>query len=258
MNAGAPALPGTVTDAVQADPHAAGSVDCRLLESQVLVTPATAAGLYAPPQARTMAAERQSRPELERIVQHLIADSVHPFQRATALRRWVAAIPRVYPEGGPATRDGRWGDYRAFRCGGTEEAVIARGSPLAAERSRVLVALAQIADVPARLVFCYADEAPVRHTVAEIHIAGRWSVFDPVSDRAFVWVKHGYASAWEIHRMPSLLDALPDHGRLPYVAGRFYRHLAVAEYDPWDPAHDFAETIVDPVTAARLRRGEAS
>jgi hypothetical protein len=120
------------------------------------------------------------------------------------------------------------------------------------------VTLAQIAGLNARLVFLYAEAPPVRHAVAEIYVAGRWSVFDPVSDRSFIWPKHGYATAWELRAMPNLLDGLQDHALLRYVDNRFYQHIGIAAYDPWNPRNDFATAPIDGATAARLRAGEAS
>ena len=249
--------PTHVLAAIDADPHRQGSVDRALLTAAVPLTATSQATLYQSPAPPADAVQR-SRPELERLAAILAADTIHEFQRATALRRWVAAVPRTFPEGGRATRDGFWGDFGTFLCGGTEEEVIKKGSPLAAELGRVLVALAGLAGLSARLVFLFAAEPLVRHTVVEIFAAGRWSVFDPVSDRSYAWAKHGFASAWELRRLPQLLDGLQDHGRLPYVDSRFYQTAAIAPYDPWDPAFAYPWDPLDAATAARLRAGEAS
>jgi hypothetical protein len=249
-------MPDHVRAAVDADPHRPGSVDRVLLDRQVILSTANQPALYQPPAAA--GPDRRRRPWLEEIAGELTRDAAHPFQRATALRRWVASIPRSFPEGGTSTRTGFWGDFSTFLCGGAEEEVIRKGSPLAAELSRVLVLLADLAGLSARLVFLYADAPPLRHTVTEIYIAGRWSVFDPVSDRVFAWAKHGYAGAWEIQRQPRLLDGLQDHGRLPYVASRFYRTAGIAAYDPWDPSLRYPWDPLDAATRARLRAGEAS
>jgi hypothetical protein len=127
------ALPAAV-EAIAADPHPPGGVDRALLEAQVWLTRATQAGLYLTPPPPTPAPAGRS-PWLERIALDLVRDTTHDFQRAAALRRWVAAIPRTFPEGGPTTAEGGWGDFTALPCGGAEEAVARRGSPLAAELS---------------------------------------------------------------------------------------------------------------------------
>ena len=248
--------PGHLRDVIAADPHRPGSVDRVLIERQVLLSRATQPALYRPPLPASD--RRWRRPWLEEVVAGLTRDMGHPFQRATALRRWVASVPRAFPEGGRTTRDGFWGDFATFLCGGTEEEVIRKGSPLAAELSRVLVLLADLAGLSARLAFLYADGPPYRHTVAEIFISGRWSVFDPVSDRCFAWSKHGYAGAWEIQQQPRLVDGLQDHARLPYVSSRYYQTVAIAVYDPWDPSLCLPWDPPDAATGARLRAGEAS
>jgi hypothetical protein len=242
--------------ALEQDPHPAGSVDRDLLDAQTVVSAANEAALYGPPPA--VPDRRRPRPWLGEIVAGLTTGTVNDVQRAAALLRWVARVPHDFPEGGRGTRAGFWGDFSTFLCGGTEEEVIRKGSPLAAELSRVLVTLAALAGLPARLVFLYAEQPRQRHAVAEIHARGHWSVFDPVSNRSFIWSKHGYASAWEIHRMPRLVDGLQDHGRLPYVDSRYYTTVAVATYDPWDPRHRYPWQPLDAATRERLQRGEAS
>jgi len=233
-----------------------GSVDRALIESRVWLDAGQAAALYQAPTGVT--AGGRSRPWLEEIVSGLRAGTVNDFQRATALRRWVASVPRTFPEGGISTRDGFWQDFSTFLRGGTEEEVIRKGSPLALELSRVLVTLAALAGLPGRIVFLESADGQLRHTVAELYVTGGWSVFDPVSDRSFVWSKHGYASAWDVHRMPHLVDGLQDHGRLRYVDSRYYARVAVAEYDPWDVRHQYPWQPLDTAARERLQRGEAN
>jgi hypothetical protein len=251
-------LPEYVRAAIEEEVHRPGSVDRRLIDAQTLVTTENQAELYRPPGAPA-GAQRWPRPWLDEIVAELTAGSVHAMQRAVALRGWVASVPRQFPEGGISSRDGYWGHgYRRFLSGGAEEEVIHKGSPLAIELCRVLVTMASLAGLPARIVLLYADQRPFRHAVVEIHLNGRWSVFDVISNRTFAWPKHGYASAWEIARMPALIDSLQDHHRLRYVDSRFYRTIAIAEYDPWDLAHRYPWDPIDQTAAARLAAGEAS
>ncbi|MGD9892989.1 MAG: transglutaminase domain-containing protein [Dehalococcoidia bacterium] len=233
----------------------AGSVDRNLVESLVWLNPHNESAVYLAPASG--APRRTPRPWLEEIVAELTAGMVDDFQRATALRRWVAGIPRAFPKGGASTRAGFWQDYSTFLRGGTEEEVIRKGTPLAIELARVLVTLATLAGVPGRIVVLAGDDGRQRHTVTELYVRGHWSVFDPVSDRSFIWSKHGYASAWDIHLMPRLVDGLQDHGRLRYVDSRFYQQVAVAAYDPWDERHRFPWQPLDEATRGRLHRGEA-
>jgi hypothetical protein len=232
-----------------------GGVDRNLVESRIWLNAQNASALYLTPVAPT--SYRTPRPWLEEIVAELTAGMVNDFQRAMALRRWVAGIPRTFPEGGASTREGFWQDFSTFLRGGTEEEVIRKGTPLAAELSRVLVTLAAVTGVSGRIVLLSSDDSKLRHTVTELYVNGHWSVFDPVSDRSFIWSKHGYASAWDIQQMPRLIDGLQDHGRLQYVESRYYQRVAIATYDPWDPRHRFPWEPLDDATRARLQRGEA-
>lgn len=255
------ALPESIAEAVvqliAADPHPAGTVDALLIQQQQWLTPLTVERLYRPA-AHVQRPAAELRPALTQIVSACLTGTVHDFERVVALRRWVAAVPRRFPAGSQTTAEGYWGDFAVLTCGGVEEAVIERGSPLAAELCRVLVTLLKIAGIPARLVFLYDIDLPARHCVVEVYTSGRWSVLDPVSDRAFVWPKHGFASAWEIRQMPALVDGLQDHARMRYVASNYYRVAAIATYDPFAADLDHREHLIDAATARRLRAGETS
>src|SRR5262245_18538629 len=89
-----------------------GSVDPNLLESRTWLKVEKSSALY---RSRTVAAsDSWPRPWLEEIVAGLTAVMANDLQRSTALRRWVAGIPRTFPEGGKSTRDGFWQDYSTF------------------------------------------------------------------------------------------------------------------------------------------------
>lgn len=238
------------------DPHRPGSVDAVLLDSARPLTPHTRTELYQPP-AGPPAYARGSRPELEALVAAALEGATHEMPVAVALMRFCAAIPRRFPTPERSTASGFYGDFTTFLCGGTEEDVIKKGSPLAAERARVLCAMAQVAGLPARLVFL-AREAPAeRHAVTEIFLLGRWTVFDAFSGRFYTWPKHGYVSAWEARRLPHLIDHHPDHGRQRYVDSAYFRHAAVASYNIADHAQfSYPWDSIPPGLAARLRDGQ--
>ena len=225
------------------DPHRPGSVDAMLLDRQVRVTTQNQSALYARP-ASVLDYRRGSRPELEAFVGAVTEGALHEVQIAVALARFCARIPRDFPLPDRSTASGFYGDFSAFLCGGTEEEVIKKGSPLAAERARVLCLMAQIAGLPARMVFLARDEPVERHTVVEIFLGNRWCVLDAFSGRFYAWPKHGYASAWDVRTLPQLVDNSPDRGRVRYVDAAYFRHVAIATYDlsgtasysyPWDP-----------------------
>ena len=113
-----------------------------------------------------------------------------------------------------------------------------------------------MAGLPARLAFLASDAPPERHTVTEVYLWGRWAVVDGFSGRLYIWPKHGYASAWDIHLLPQIVDQHPDHGRQPYVESRFYRHVGIASYDLADTAaYDYTDEPTPADLVERLARG---
>ena len=228
---------------LRADPHRPDSVDAMLLDRQMCVTAHNQPALYARPTSKPDY-RRGRRPELEALVGAVTDGAIHEVQIAVGLARFCARIPQDFPLPGRSTAAGFYGDFGIFLCGGTEEEVIKKGSPLAAERARVLCAMAQIAGLPARVAFLARTEPVERHTIVEIFLGNRWSVFDAFSGRFYAWPKHGYASAWDVHTLPQLVDNSPERGRVRYVDSAYFRHVAVATYDiadsasysyPWDP-----------------------
>lgn len=237
------------------DPHRPGSVDAVLLEQRVQLTPATHPSLYAPP-VGPVAYQRGSRPALEAIAASALGNAFHEVQKAVALTRFCCRIPRTGSDPQLFTGNGDLGDAAEHEWGGTEEELVAGGCPLAAEGARLLCALAQVAGLHARMVFLASVDPPERHTVTELFVGGRWSLFDGWSGRFYPWSKHGYASAWDIRQMPSLIDNHPDHGRQRYVDSRYFQYVAIAFYDIAHAAeYRYHRDPIPPTLADRLREG---
>lgn len=248
------ALPPEIAALFDADPHRAGSVDAVLLDRQIPLTVQSQLSLAAWPGRPPYI--QGSRPELEAFVRQALDGAMHDVQKIVALARFVARIPHQFPTVEHSTASGFYGDFSTLLLGGTEEEVIKKGSPLAAERARTLCAMAQVAGLPARVVFLARPDVRERHTVTEVFITGRWAVFDGFSNRYFAWPKHGYAGAWDVRQLPGIVDNQGDHGRSRYVDSAFYRYAGVAVYNimdnasfayPWDPT--------PPDLASRLRAG---
>jgi transglutaminase-like putative cysteine protease len=58
--------------------------------------------------------------------------------------------------------------------GGTEEELIAKGAQMCNENARVMIALCQVAGLPAR----YVGHPIGGHGVTEVYVNGRWSYYD--------------------------------------------------------------------------------
>lgn len=203
------------------DPHRPDSVDAVLLDRQVRLTAWSHAALYAVPDDPPRY-QPGSRPELERHLRDALGEAFHPVQIAAALTRFCARL------------SDRSDTDPLF--GGTEEQIIERGSSTAAERARLLGALAQAAGLHARVVFLMRTDPVERHAVTEILLPRQWCVFDGYSGRYFARLKSLYASAWDIQRRPELVDHHPDHGRQRYIDSAYYRHAGIAAYDIADQA----------------------
>lgn len=213
---------------IAAQPYAPGTIDWQLLQQQTLLTPETRSRVAAPPTASAFA--HSSHPRLEQIVAQAAAGARDPQARIIALMHWCHHIPRDYPSRENSTAGGCYGDFSSFCWGGDEETVIAKGSPWPQELARVLVVLAQIAGLPARLVFLYRAQPAALHTVVEVWLLGSWAVFDACANRFYLWPHRGYASALDLSQQPRFVDQMPEHGRNPYVDSGFYRTLGIAAY----------------------------
>lgn len=200
-----------------------------MLDRQIPLTGATRSLLYgAEPAAASVASG--DRPRLDAIVAQIAAAHPQRLARLVALTRWCSRIPRDYPSPGRSTAARGYGDFGTFQWGGSEEMVIAKGSPWPQEIARVLATLLQRAGIPARLVFLYRAEPPRLHTAVEAWALGGWGVCDACANRCYVWPHHGYASAAVLQQQPRLVDQVPEHGHNPYVDSAFYRTVAIAEY----------------------------
>jgi transglutaminase-like putative cysteine protease len=228
-------LPPFALALLSAQPYLPESLDLGLLASQIMLTPENRDLLYASPPASI---ERPaSRQQLAAMAAAACAAQPRPLAQMLALTRWCSRIPLDFPSPEHSTAGGYYGDFSAFMWGGSEETIVAKGSPWPQELARVLAALAQMAGIPSRLVFLHGEQPPLLHAVAELWVDGGWAVCDPSANRCYLWPHRGYASALDLLKHPGLVDLAPEHGRNRYVDSRLYRTIAIAAYTPGvDPA----------------------
>ncbi|MEW6753561.1 MAG: transglutaminase-like domain-containing protein [Candidatus Latescibacterota bacterium] len=207
------------------DAHAPGAVDRGLLAEMVRIGPATVEVLYAgcPPEPVRYAPG--SRPVLEGIVGEAIGAAKPPEERTRRLAVWTARFYR----GAPAV------SLDAVVLGGTEEEVIARGSDWCTDVARVACVLAQVAGMPARLVYLFdLDQAYSGHAIVEVWRDGGWGAVDACT--GVVYREDGRpASTWSLMRAPDLVAAhrAACPGALYTTAAQF-RAAAVANYAIWE------------------------
>ncbi len=150
-------------------------------------------GAYTPKRTRYV---RGSRPELEWHVEVALKNARTRAGKAAALLRHVNRVVLhtmyVPPE--------------LHELGGTEEHILRRGFGYCNESARVLVMLAQIAGLPARLLFVRLRGGS-RHVMTEILTGKKWGFFDP-SFNLCLPVGRAFASALDVQRSKRLQEHL--------------------------------------------------
>ena len=172
-------------------------VDVQIMHDQVRLCEATADYVYSEYTPLEMRYERGSRPELEKVLDRILADASDERDRVLRILRFV----RDLHEFGPRADEKGLDDL--FH-GGIEEEVIKKGSNMCNEQSRVFCVLCQMAGIPARYVGHYVGG----HGVMEACVEGKWGYFDN-RGKYFLKPDGAFASTWELVRDPSLIDAQP-------------------------------------------------
>lgn len=183
------------------------------------------------------------RPALERIVAGFAARRAEAVVEATA--HFCAGLAESAP-----------GSMDALQLGGSEEAIIARGSDWCTDIARVACALCQVAALPARLVYL-ADTAHAYsgHAVVEVYRAGRWGAVDPTTDVVYRRPDGAPASTWELRRDPALLLAHRRGDRTPCTTPDQFRAAAIANYSIWErERYDYTVSGLNPYYRAILEQ----
>jgi transglutaminase-like putative cysteine protease len=202
------------------DPHAAGSIDRQLLATAVGLDARTAPALYRPTPRPVPRYRAGSRPRLEAIARSVVATAAGDEARVRAIARFTAALG----ERAPASLE-------ELRFGGTEEAIVARGSDWCTDVARVAAALAQVAGIPARLVQLADTERPYcGHTVIEAFRRGRWGCVDALTGVVYLDDRGRPASTWDLVRHPRWVARHGRAGRSTYSRVGQFRRCAIAHY----------------------------
>jgi hypothetical protein len=211
--------------------YAPHTVDAVLQDTAIVVTESVVERLAAvPDDVRFRFDELPSRrPLLAAIVDRLdLRGRWH--DRLERIARFTAAIERLFPSPEHSAARGYYKTPGDFWWGGTEEQVIAKGSDWCHEVARFYCALAQIAGIPARIVYTLGRDDG--HAIAECCVDGAWALVDPLA--AHVYRRPDGAPVSIVAMActpPSLRRDLMHGGRGElYVHERFFELTAVAEY----------------------------
>jgi hypothetical protein len=156
-------------------------------------------------------------------------------ERLGRLARFTADLERLFPSPEHAAARGYYPTPDDFWWGGTEEQVIAKGSDWCHEVARVCCALAQVAGVPARIVYTFGREDG--HAIVEAFADGAWTLVDPLAPKVYTRAGGGPFGAVDMARAAPTERRRATSGREgPYVHERFFEFTAVAEYRLIDAA----------------------
>ncbi len=210
------------------DPHADGSVDRVLQARMVCWSPATHARFYGRPAPARSRYRAGSRPGLERCLRAWGGDRRDDEPFVDALARFTS---HLRPRGAD--------DPDALRFGGTEEAILRRGSDWCTDVARVAAALAQAAGRPARLV-ALADlrRAYSGHMIVEVARGRRWGALDPLTGVVYRTAAGRPLSVAQLRRDPARLRAYARKYRTELSAPAQFRGVAFVGY-PIERRADF-------------------
>jgi transglutaminase-like putative cysteine protease len=199
------------------DVHAPGSVDCVLVERMLRLCEEAAAFVYDGYTPAVAEYVPGSRPELEQAAARACVDRRSDETRLAGIARFCAALG-----------EGAESDPDALRFGGTEEAIIERGSDWCTDVARVACALCQVAGLPARIVYLADTErAYCGHAIIEAYRSETWGAVDPVAGIVYAAGDGEPASTWDLMRDAAWFDDVPDH---PLATPDQFRAAAVVNY----------------------------
>ena len=213
------------------------TVDALLQDTAITVAPATYERLSAPPDLSRFRLDElpHRRPLLTALVDHLDLRGMRR-ERLGRLARFTADLERLFPSPEHSAARGYYPTPDDFWWGGTEEQVIAKGSDWCHEVARVYCALAQVAGIPARIVYTLGREDA--HAVAEAFADGAWTLVDPLAAKVYANAADGPFSVVDMARAgPAERRRATSGHEGPYVHERFFEFAAVAEYRLSDAAH---------------------
>lgn len=166
------------------------NVEFELLADMTLLCNKTKEYLYQKP-GKT-AYVRGLRPALDNIVDTVCKDACTEREKVLALFAFVRDL-----------------HLKSGRCdyfyGGTEEEQIKKGEFLCERVSRLMVALCEVAGIPARIVF----HLVTGHVITEIYLEENWSYFDPRFGVFFVDENNKFLSVLEIREKPEVIYRQP-------------------------------------------------
>ncbi len=179
------------------DTHAPSSVDRVLTEQMIRLCSDTATYLYSGYTPIEVSYKKGSRAEIEDIAEQVTLSCPTLEARIEAIVKFTANLEeKVTGE----TLD-------SMQFGGTEEAIISRGSEWCTDIARVACSLCQVAGVPSRIVNLYnTKQAYSGHVIIEAYRQRKWGAVDSSTAVVYRHSDGTPASTWDLMNQPSLIE----------------------------------------------------
>lgn len=230
------------------DPHRHGypsyldrAIERVQLDEAIEAVGATRDYLYEEFTPTTTEYVKGTRPLLEQVVGAVCRGCKTDLERAKALIHW------------------RRANYQHIgKCGlGTEEEILLGGYSMCHDASRCFIALCQVAGMGARMIIGLHDARKRGHTLTEIYVAGKWSVFDPSPGMPFPYyplADGSLASAWEIRRDPKIPSRCKPEFKsdLTKTVGSFFHNYRLANYSLEESTRNMAMRFVRLIAAQKI------
>lgn len=226
------------------DCNAPGSVDRVLVERMVRLCEETAGYLYGRYTLAETRYQQGTRPELERHLEAAVAGCDSDEDRIAGICRFCNGL-----------QAGAMDDLDEMRVGGTEEAVIERGSDWCTEVARVGCVLFQVAGLPARMVYLVdTGQAYSGHAITEVCRGGVWGAVCPHTDVIYGHPGGRPASTWELKQDPGLVELHRTETGRSYTRMGQFRGAAISNYFVWEsdrydytvsPVNDYYRSILE-------------
>lgn len=124
-------------------------------------------------------------------------------------------------------------DFKEMLFGGTEREILERGTDWCADMARVGAVILQCLDIPCRIIhLANLEKAYNGHVVGEAFYEGKYGLVDFIY--GYQMFSDAPVSARDIQKKPAFLDSYPEDYK------GMFSGIAVNEYDPTDPANDYA------------------
>lgn len=207
-----------------------GSVDAVLQDEAILVEAFDIMTLSQAPNVEKWCfkAIGKARPLLKNISEQILGKSKDKLDYLHKLAEYTSTIANIFP----IKHQPNYSFYPKpddYFWGGTEEMLITKGTDWCGEVARVFCSIAQMAEIPTRIVYTYSDDDG--HVINDAYLDRKWILVDSTNgflyksnENDFLGIKD-YVLNREIFK-----DALKFYADYYYSKIDYFKYIAVSEY----------------------------